>query len=600
MNKNMRNGMWDKELIFVIIGLFIGASVVPSIYGKDIKNCNEISIDKTIISLKSDSLSTAMIPPVDYPYPSKYIRSLEDILLGNNLPSLTGTRPLLVILADFSDKTHNVSHDINYFENIMWGIKPSLSTYYSEVSYGKFTFIPGVVIGWYQIDVTQSWAENHSQEFVVKAVNSADDDFNFSPYDTDNDGMVTHEELTLVIVHPSDFIIDVLVHQWNTQNEIVTDDHVTVEGSYSIMTEWSSMGVFAHEIAHDIGLPDLYDLGKDSFGIGAYGLMGYGIYRGPTHMTAWSKIQLGWLTPTIINTNSTYTLNDVETHAEAFIFCDLHHSVFEYFLIENRWKGNSYDGLLLGEWWSPKQIMFLEDLPDEGIVIYHIDDKKASSWWDNGWNTVNSKEEHKGVDVECSDKPSSHLIDADDLDSIKNKGDDTDLWDITAYDFDDASSPCNATWYDGTPSGCAIRNFSAKGSTITMNISIPFERGNYPPNIPTITGPNTGETKTSYTYEFTTLDPEGGLVFYYIDWGDGSSTGWISPEKSGSTNKINYSWVEKGTYLIRIKAKDIFGAESDWGTLSVTMPYSHNKPVMQFWMKLLERLPNAFLLLRHL
>ena len=62
---------------------------------------------------------------------------------------------------------------------------------------------------------------------------------------------------------------------------------------------------------------------------------------------------------------------------------------------------------------------YLYNLPDEGILIYHIDDKQATPWWDGRAN-VNDIEEHKAVDVECADSPSSHFIDADDLDSMKN------------------------------------------------------------------------------------------------------------------------------------------------------------------------------------
>jgi hypothetical protein len=82
----------------------------------------------------------------------------------------------------------------------------------------------------------------------------------------------------------------------------------------------------------------------------------------------------------------------------------------KYFLIENRYRGTSYDSLNLGEWWSPSYVDYLSNLSDEGILICHIDDRKASAWWSFGQDTVNVKEEHKGVDVECADSPSSHSL----------------------------------------------------------------------------------------------------------------------------------------------------------------------------------------------
>jgi hypothetical protein len=33
-----------------------------------------------------------------------------------------------------------------------------------------------------------------------------------------------------------------------------------------------------------------------------------------------------------------------------------------------------------------------------------------------------------------------------------------------------------------------------------------------------------------------------------------------------------HSWSTKGTFTIKVKAKDIYGLESDWATLTVTMP----------------------------
>jgi M6 family metalloprotease-like protein len=594
----MRNDVLRKALVLGIIIIFLGTSVLPCISGKDIKNGDEISITNTSVLQKSNSVSFEIIPPVDYPQPTKYKRSLEDILTGNNLPSLTSNRPLLVILADYSDLTHNASYDKNYYENMMWGPKPSLSTYYSEVSYGKFTFIPGAVIGWYPIDANQSWVIHNPREYVIKAVNAADEDFDYAMYDTNNDGVVTNEELTLVIVFPSN---TTKLSSWCgfTEHEITTNDGVLVEGEFCLVNEWDCMGVFAHELGHAIGLPDLYDtVGGDSVGIGVYGLMGLGINCGPSHTTAWSKIQLGWLNPTIVKTNGTYNLKNVEKYEEALILFDPGYSTSEYFLIENRWKGDSYDGLVIGEWRFPGGHAFLGDLPDEGIVIYHIDDKKAEEWWINGSNVVNSKEEHKCVDVECADSPSSHFIDADDLDRISNTGDAHDLWDKNEYTFDDFSVPCNANWYDNRRSGISIQFNTDSGSEMSVKITIPREISN--PITPTIFGPLTGKTGIEQNYTSRTFDANGDQVYYFWNWGDGTQSEWLGPYNSGETCISKHMWNTIGKYDIKVKVKDTSGNESDWATLTVTMPYSYNKPIPQFLELLFQRFPTAFPLLRHM
>jgi PKD repeat protein len=237
-----------------------------------------------------------------------------------------------------------------------------------------------------------------------------------------------------------------------------------VEGEYSMTSENNPMGTHAHELGHDLGLPDLYDTNGGSSGIGHYGLMGSGSWCGPTHMTAWSKMQLGWLTPTIVTSNGYYDIRNSENYSEAYVLMNSTYSTEEYFLIENRWKGTSYDGIIGNE----------GDLDDEGIIIYHIDDAKAVGWWTNGDNNVNNDEAHKGVDVECADYPTSHFINADELDFApypEGRGDTDDLWDENEYDFHDYSTPCNSSWYNSI-SGMDVRDLPATGPVMRVALSI--------------------------------------------------------------------------------------------------------------------------------
>lgn len=124
--------------------------------------------------------------------------------------------------------------------------------------------------------------------------------------------------------------------------------------------------------------------------------------------------------------------------------------------------------------------------------------------------------------------------------------------------------------------------------------------GNQPPIAPTITGPAKGKVNVATRYNFTTIDPDGDEVSYFIDWGDGTNNSWIGPYLSGDIIPISHSWSKKGTYMIKVKAKDIYGNEGDWGQLSVTMPCLYNIPFQPIWERLFERFPYAFPLLRHL
>ena len=73
---------------------------------------------------------------------------------------------------------------------------------------------------------------------------------------------------------------------------------------YTTEPENGGTGVFAHEYAHDLGLPDLYDTSGGENGTGFWTLMSSGSWLGhgkgtigttPNHMGAWEKLQLGWL-----------------------------------------------------------------------------------------------------------------------------------------------------------------------------------------------------------------------------------------------------------------------------------------------------------------
>ena len=110
-----------------------------------------------------------------------------------------------------------------------------------------------------------------------------------------------------------------------------------------------------------------------------------------------------------------------------------------------------------------------------------------------------------------------------------------------------------------------------------------------------------GKPGTEYTYTSSCIEPDGEPLYYIWDWGDNNYSYWFGPCNSGEPAEATYSWGQKGGYSVRVKTKDIFGGESDWSDpLTITMPCSYNIPFIQFWMKLLERFPNAFPICRYI
>jgi hypothetical protein len=109
---------------------------------------------------------------------------------------------------------------------------------------------------------------------------------------------------------------------------------------------------------------------------------------------------------------------------------------------------------------------------------------------------------------------------------------------------------------------------------------------NQPPTSPTITGPNSGFINIPYIFMFKGEDPGGHTVYYWIDWGDGNTSGWIGPFLSDLQIPRTHTWTTKGTYTIKAKVKDVCGIESDWETFSVKM--SRNKVINFQLLKYLE------------
>lgn len=92
--------------------------------------------------------------------------------------------------------------------------------------------------------------------------------------------------------------------EWNRYGGVRIGDSDFWIRDYTTEPENGGLGVFAHEYAHDLGLPDLYDTGGGENGTGFWTLMSSGSWLGhgagdlgttPNHMGAWEKLQMGWL-----------------------------------------------------------------------------------------------------------------------------------------------------------------------------------------------------------------------------------------------------------------------------------------------------------------
>ncbi len=85
-----------------------------------------------------------------------------------------------------------------------------------------------------------------------------------------------------------------------------------------------------------------------------------------------------------------------------------------------------------------------------------------------------------------------------------------------------------------------------------------------PPDKPLLEGPSSGKKGNKYFYRARCADPEADQIFYWFDWGDGTSGEWMGPYPSNVTIESSHVWDTQGDYIVRVKAKDEHGSLSGW------------------------------------
>jgi len=292
----------------------------------------------------------------------------------------SGTRKLLVILANFSNTTTTYSQSA--FNNLMnqtnYNGTGSFKDYYSENSNGALT-IQSTVTAWVNLSKTKEYYAPESKwpEFVHDALVAADlAGVDFSQFDNDGNRIV--ESVAIFHTGAGQEVTGSLNDIWSHSNDLSNDyleasrtfDNVVVD-NYTVQPEWygnkgmSTIGVLAHEFGHALGLPDYYDTDDTANGLqegtGDWDLMCNGCYNGlyvsgdtPSHHNPLSKYELGWINVTTLSAVSSVTIKPIITDHVAYRLNTATSN--EYFLLENRTQTN-----------------FDSRIPGEGMLIYHVD-----------------------------------------------------------------------------------------------------------------------------------------------------------------------------------------------------------------------------------
>jgi len=110
---------------------------------------------------------------------------------------------------------------------------------------------------------------------------------------------------------------------------------------------------------------------------------------------------------------------------------------------------------------------------------------------------------------------------------------------------------------------------------LLVNVTVE-EPPNQAPEAPSIVGPFRGNIRDIIMYNFTSFDPNGDMIRYYIEFEEGEGYWTDDFYLSGEIIERGWRWSEQGTYIIKAKVRDEFGLESELTTFEVSMPKSKN------------------------
>ena len=178
---------------------------------------------------------------------------------------------------------------------------------------------------------------------------------------------------------------------------------------------------YIHETGHLLGLDDYYDYEEGTGcneGLGSADMMDYTV----GDQNVYSKIMLGWLEPTIVNTTQTVTISSSCTTASAILIpLNFNNSYFcEYLLID------LYAAQGLNALHASMDYSYLYDGANYGVRIYHVSSSyTAGKVFDNNYGSFT---DYNNSDT---DIPLIKLVEADGeskFASTNGWASDSDLW----------------------------------------------------------------------------------------------------------------------------------------------------------------------------
>ncbi len=540
------------KVLLALLVLGLAFAVTLSLGSATVPNNPAQGKGFSIVSMEPDAAQAlkAQGKTWHYPFPNSANQGRKFNPTGGTIPALV-TSPIQEVLVLFVNFTTpppggpTDRMDLAYSDDLLFGtvydppeyagipnhpIDRTLYNFYQEASYGKVSVVTS------NMPSTMGWTNaGHPYDYYAKADGIHDN--GFGPYPQNAQGLVidaikaadSQVDFSQYAVNgevPNLFVVFAGTGaEWSGTGELIWShswdltegtglngymaDGVKIN-NYAVMPEVGgdltgftgvvsgpyppTVGVYAHEYGHVLGVPDQYDYGYESQGTGNLSLMSGGswnryplnrIFDGnsPAQLDAWSKYRLGFVTPKLITTAKNVSLPNVETNPVVYKMIVPNSGGKEYFLFENRQNVGFDQGLLFRHYDSTGKIV---GDPIHGLAVYHVDETvftrnywradEAENWKEfrsEGWQKAPNGETHYGIS----------LIQADDrwdLEHGTNAGDTGDLYpgtfgvmSLSSYTHPNTSS--YYFWGGSAPkygySGVTVKNIAENAGIVTANFS---------------------------------------------------------------------------------------------------------------------------------
>jgi M6 family metalloprotease-like protein len=415
-----------------------------------------------------------------------------------------------------------------------------MNSYYAEDSYGIVSFAttlsPSAASPWYSLQQTMEYYSANTasidNQLVTDSLQAA--------YRT---GVNFHDYKYAIIIHagndeamPPHSSTD--IHSFTIPGYVFDPSPLeSFQISTSVVSESDPVGVYAHEVGHLQGLPDLYDLTQqidpvNNF-VGYWEIMALGEWNPnnanplqpspgtyPSQHSSWSKIKLGWISNSSMRTVypgnlTTITLQNLELPTSGMQAVKIPISVnsdgsLSYYLLEMRAKLGTYD----------QYLPFPSDYPGAGLLIYKVNESISG-----GHGNLRLIDAHPGGDLSdapfgpCSSPSVSNNTFSDPTNFVKIIVTATNS---TAYTIivDRTSSPLLLLQVNTPAPGMII---SIDGANLTSDRSDELR-------LPVHYGPHEVYIQSQIPISLGSTTIQVGLTNSFAAWNDGSTANprWVS------------------------------------------------------------------------